>query len=108
MRRKIGRILGIIIISIWLFIFFGDIFGGKSDEYLVESAKFQGTILLLIMLTEIFGFVLNWKYRRTGALIVIFASIALLIFAGLTAGRNVLLAMASSGLPFLIVGILIY
>ncbi|MBO8139812.1 MAG: hypothetical protein H0Z22_04985 [Thermosipho sp. (in: Bacteria)] len=108
MRRKIGRILGIIIISIWLFIFFGDIFGGESDEYLVESAKFQGTILLLIMLTEIFGFVLNWKYRRTGALIVIFASIALLIFAGLTAGRNVLLAMASSGLPFLIVGILIF
>lgn len=86
----------------------GDIFGAENDEYLVESAKFQGTILFLLMLTEIFGFVLNWKYRRAGALIVIFASIALLIFTGLTAERNVLLAMASSGLPFLIVGILIF
>lgn len=107
MRRKIGRILGIIIISIWIIIFLGELFGG-GDEYLVEGAELQGMILFLILLIEMFGFVLNWKFRKVGALIVIIASIDLLIFAGVTAGRNVLLAMSVSGLPFLIVKILIY
>ncbi|MDK2886147.1 MAG: hypothetical protein PWP54_705 [Thermosipho sp. (in: thermotogales)] len=108
MRTKIGRILGIIVISIWLIIFFGEILGGGGEEYLTESAKIEGIILMIIVLTEIFGFVLSWKYRKVGALIVIFTAIIFIIFAGVTAGQNVLLAMSVSGLPFLIVGILIY
>ncbi|MBO8160441.1 MAG: hypothetical protein H0Z24_02295 [Thermosipho sp. (in: Bacteria)] len=106
-RRRIGRILGIIVISFWLFIFFSHIFGG-ADEYLTESAKVQGTILVLLILAEIVGFILNWKYRKLGATIVLIGAIALCIFAFVTAGQNKLMAISVSGLPFLILGILIF
>ncbi|SHH58445.1 hypothetical protein [Thermosipho atlanticus] len=108
-RNKIGKILGFIVISFWVFILLGHIFGAANEHLqFTETAIMEGVILTLLIFTEIVGFLLNFKYKRLGATIVIIGALFLCVFAGITAGHNKLLAISVSGLPFLIVGILIF
>ncbi len=70
------------------------------------EAKLEGTILGCLVAVVVIGVIIAWFREGIGGLIVVIGGIVLSIFAYITAGHNKVLAMASSGIPFLIAGIL--
>ncbi len=60
---------------------------------------------ILVFISSV-GVTIAWFREGIGGLIVVIGGIVLSIFAYITAGHNKVLAMTSSGIPFLIAGIL--
>ncbi len=102
-----ARILGSISGAFWvLALTLSTIMESKLGVEPTPEAKLEGTILGCLVAVVVIGVIIAWFREGIGGLIVVIGGIVLSIFAYITAGHNKVLAMASSGIPFLIAGIL--
>lgn len=102
-----ARILGSISGAFWvLALTLSTIMESKLGVEPTPEAKLEGTILGCLVAVVVIGVTIAWWCEGIGGLIVVIGGIVLSIFAYITAGHNKVLAMASSGIPFLIAGIL--
>lgn len=98
---KTAILIGIIFGSIWAFVFINEILFGN------EPITLEGIILFAMALLILF-FVIYAIARseQIGGIVIIILSIAICVFSYSAAGRNKILAVAITGVPFLISGIL--
>lgn len=102
-----ARILGSISGAFWvLALTLSTIMESKLGVEPTPEAKLEGIILGCLVAVVVIGVIIAWFREGIGGLIVVIGGIVLSIFAYITAGHNKVLAMASSGIPFLIAGIL--
>ena len=102
-----ARILGSISGAFWvLALTLSTIMESRLGVEPTPEAKLEGTILGCLVAVVVIGVIIAWFREGIGGLIVVIGGIVLSIFAYITAGHNKVLAMASSGIPFLIAGIL--
>jgi len=104
MIRFIARALGIVTSAYWAMALLGSIF---SKELSTPESTIEGLVLCILVSATITGFLLSWRYLKFGALLMIVSSMALSTFAYFSAGRNKLLAVMVSGVPFLVSGLLL-
>jgi len=105
MTRLIARIIGVIVSTYWVVALLGNVFSLSREA--AEPTSLEGILVLILVLVPISGFIVSWCHIRLGAWIMTISSIALSFFAYFSAGRNKLIAVSVSGLPFLISGILL-
>jgi len=98
--RWIARGVGLIASIYWSVPIIGGLISDKGDFSL------EGLVLSMLIILIILGFILAWFEKRVGASIMVIDSVALCVFAYLTAGHHKLLAVLFSGSPFLLSGIL--
>jgi len=70
------------------------------------EAKLEGTILGFLVAIVVIGVIIAWFREGIGGTITVIGAIALSIFSYISAGHNKILAVLTSGIPFLIAGIL--
>jgi len=66
----------------------------------------EGAMLAALVIVAVVGVVIAWRREAIGGAIAVIAGVALCIFAYVTAGFNQGFAMAVSGGPFLLAGVL--
>jgi len=99
-----ARIGGVIVSIYWL--------TSLVTSAIVESIGSQlsltldGILLLVLIVASTIGVGIAWKHPLTGGKITVISSLFLSIFAYFSAGHNKLFAVAVSGLPYFLVGIL--
>ncbi len=103
--RLIARVWGTITAAFWIISLTLSTIFEKTEE-LTPTAWIEGLILGILVFISSVGVTIAWWCEGIGGLIVVIGGIVLSIFAYITAGHNKVLAMASSGIPFLIAGIL--
>lgn len=74
-----------------------------QDVFTLESG-----LLAMLILTNLAGAVTGWWNSATGVKILLIGGVALSIFSAVVAGRNRDLALAISGLPFLLSSFLLW
>lgn len=99
--RWIARGVGLIASIYWSVPIIGGLISDNKEDFSLE-----GFILVVLIFLIILGFILAWFEKRIGGSIMVIGSIALCVFAYLTAGHNKALAVLSSGIPFLLSGVL--
>ena len=99
--RWIARGVGLIASIYWSVPIIGGLISDNKGDFSLE-----GFILVVLIFLIISGFILAWLEKRIGGSIMVIGSVALCIFAYLTAGHNKSLAVLSSGVPFLLSGVL--
>jgi hypothetical protein len=98
----LGRIIGSAASIFWFSsLFLHAIFGE-------EDLSLEGFLLTILIFLNITGIVIAYRNEKAGSFTIIISSLALSIFAYISAGRNEAFAIAVSGLPFLIAGILLF
>lgn len=103
--RLLAWIGGIAVSTIWLFLLAVSIFSENADPRLEWSL--EGILLILLILSSVAGLLLSLKNTAAGGRMLVISSLFLSIFAYFAAGHNRLFAVACSGLPFLLVGLLL-
>ncbi len=98
--RITSRTIGVILVSFWVLMGVGYGVGGG------ESFSWESFGITVLIICNAIGLIIAWKNEKVGGWVLAITGIAFGIFAHVTAGRNELYAVAVSGLPFFIVGIL--
>jgi len=98
--RWIARILGTIIAVLWLLMGLGYAVG---DE---EPFTWESAVISVLVIALTVGVITAWFKEKIGGIILVTAGTVMCFFALITAGSNQLLAMLTSGFPFILVGIL--
>ena len=99
-----ARIGGLIVSAFWLFSLAASAIGESIGSRL--SLTLEGVLLSILVLASVIGVAVSWKNPLTGGKITIISSLFLCIFAYFSAGHNRMFAVAVSGLPFFLVGLL--
>jgi hypothetical protein len=99
-----ARIGGVIISGFWLFSLVASALGESVGSRL--SFSLEGVLLTILIIASTVGVGIAWKYPLTGGKITVISSLFLCIFAYFSAGQNRMFAVAVSGLPYFLVGIL--
>ena len=102
-----ARILGSISGAFWVFaLTLSTIIESKLGVKPTPEAKLEGTILGCLVAIVVIGVIIAWFREGIGGIITVISAIALSIFSYISAGHNKIFAMLTSGIPFLIAGIL--
>lgn len=105
--RWTARILGSISGAFWvLALTLSTIMESKLEVKPTPEAKLEGIVLGILVAIVVIGVIIAWFREGTGGFITLIDAVALSIFAYISAGRNKFFAMLTSGIPFLIAGIL--
>ena len=99
--RKIARIASVIVGGYWAFALSMEAIMLKKMVWNLET-----TLLATLVVILLIGVVIAWINEKIGGTVLILAGIGFSIFAYFSAGRNQILAMSVSGVPFIICGIL--
>jgi|LGVE01.1.fsa_nt_gb hypothetical protein len=99
-----ARIGGAIISIFWLISFFASSIGENIESQL--NLTLEGIILLVLIVASTIGVGIAWKHPLTGGKVTVISSLFLCIFAYFSAGDNKMFAVAVSGLPYFLVGVL--
>ena len=99
--RKIARIASVIVGGYWAFALSMEAIMLKKMVWNLET-----TLLVTFVIILLIGVVIAWINEKIGGTVLILAGIGFSIFAYFSAGRNQILAMLVSGVPFIICGIL--
>lgn len=99
-----ARIGGVIVSVFWLSTLITSAIGETLGSQL--RLTLEGVLLTILVVTSTIGVGIAWKYPLNGGKITIISSLFLCIFAYFSAGHNRMFAVAVSGLPFFLVGIL--
>jgi hypothetical protein len=104
--RLVALIFATIAAGVWLFVMVMQVVVGlqKGQDVLTIEAG----LLAILVLLNVFGTILGWWRKAAGTLILLLGGLALSLFSIIAAGRNRALAVAISGLPFLLSGILLW
>jgi hypothetical protein len=98
--RWIARGLGTLVAGFWVFIgILEAIFG--SDPWTVES-----TVLALLIVAAAAAVTVAWWREGIGGSLLLLAGVAFGVFAFVAAGHNKLFAVAITGVPVLLVGLM--
>ncbi len=97
----IARILGIIVGSFWVM----SLVSSTIMEW-GTPISMEGFILAGLIAANAAGVITAWWKEKIGGIIVIIVAVSLCIFAYIDAGHHKIIAVLSSGFPFLISGIL--
>ena len=99
--RITARLIGVTASAFWVFILVtGAIVEG------VRPIEVEGLLLAGLVLVATAGVVLSFYRESAGGILTLVVGIALAAFALATAGRNHWLAVAVSGAPFMVAGLL--
>jgi len=102
-----ARILGSISGAFWvLALTLSTIVEYKKGVEPTPEAKLEGTILGFLVTIVVIGVIIAWFREGIGGFITAIGAVALSIFAYISAGHNKIFAVLTSGIPFLIAGIL--
>jgi len=102
-----ARILGSISGAFWvLALTLSTIVEYKKGVEPTPEANLEGTILGFLVAIVVIGVIIAWFREGIGGFITVIGAIALSIFSYISAGHNKIFAMLTSGIPFLIAGIL--
>lgn len=96
---RMARGLGVLLASFWVFIGILQAFGG-SDPWTIESA-----VLAVLIVAAALAVAVAWWRPGVGGLLLILVGAAHCAFAWVAAGHNKLFAVAITGIPFLLVGV---
>lgn len=96
-----GRIISTIAAGFWLFI---HIVGVFTDD---EPWTSEASVLVGLIIPSILATIIGWRRGRLGGALLVAAGIALCIFGYVSAGRNKLIAIGVSGMPFLVAGVML-
>ncbi len=99
-----ARIGGVIISIFWLISFFDSSIGENIGSQL--NLTLEGILLLVLIVASTIGVGIAWKHPLTGGKVTVISSLFLCIFAYFSAGDNKMFAVAVSGLPYFLVGVL--
>ena len=99
--RKIARIASVIVGGYWAFALSMEAIMLKKMVWNLET-----TLLVTLVVILLIGVVIAWINEKIGGTVLILAGIGFSVFAYFSAGRNQILAMSVSGVPFIICGIL--
>ena len=98
--RKIARIASVIVGGYWAFALSMEAIMLKKMVWNLET-----TLLVTFVIILLIGVVIAWINEKIGGTVLILAGIGFSTFAYFSAGRNQILAMSVSGVPFIICGI---
>ena len=98
--RKIARIASVIVGGYWAFALSMEAIMLKKMVWNLET-----TLLATLVVILLIGVVIAWINEKIGGTVLILAGIGFSVFAYFSAGRNQILAMSVSGVPFIICGI---
>ena len=99
-----ARIGGVIVSVFWLSTLVTSAIGESLGSQL--SLTLEGALLTILVVASTIGVGIAWKYPLNGGKITVISSLFLCVFAYFSAGNNRMFAVAVSGLPFFLVGIL--
>lgn len=99
-----ARIGGVIVSIFWLTSLFASAIGESVEAQL--SLTLEGILLSVLIAASTIGVGISWKHPLTGGKITVISSLFLCIFAYFSAGHNKIFAVAVSGLPYFLVGVL--
>ena len=99
-----ARIGGVIVSIFWLTSLFTSSIGESIGSQL--SLTLEGILLSVLIVASTIGVGIAWKNPLTGGKITVISSLFLCIFAYFSAGQNKMFAVAVSGLPYFLVGVL--
>lgn len=100
--RDAGRVLATVLSGLWLFVMvMGAIEEGASLE--LESA-----LMLALILTNATATAIAWWSPRLGAILLLSGGLAFAAFALWSAGSHHAFAMATSGGPYILAGLVVY
>ena len=99
-----ARIGGVIVSIFWLTSLFASAIGESIGSQL--SLTLDGILLSVLIVASTIGVGIAWKHPLSGGKITVISSLFLCIFAYFSAGHNKMIAVAVSGLPFFLVGVL--
>ncbi|MDX1765361.1 MAG: hypothetical protein R3313_00245 [Candidatus Saccharimonadales bacterium] len=99
--RSVGLSVGFVASIFWTFILLASLFSGD------EAIEIEGIILSILVMGCVGSFLMIWKGRLKAVDVLIGFGLALCCFAVISAGRNHLFAVLTSGFPFLLSGLLI-
>lgn len=103
--RWTGLSLATLASTLWVAVFVAG--GLVGDEHAVEADVAEGVGVTVLALVNVVATAVAWHRPRLGGRLLVATGTCLAAFALLTAGRNHALAMASSGGPFLLAGVLL-
>ncbi len=102
-----ARVIGTAAAGFWALVLVGSAFGADSGESAdAESAVVETVGVVSLALMSVAAVGVAWWRPRPGGVLVLAAGLAFVFFALLSAGRNHLLAAATSGGPFVLAGTL--
>ncbi|MGB3346148.1 MAG: hypothetical protein WBA71_02675 [Candidatus Humimicrobiia bacterium] len=105
--RWTSRILGSISGAFWvLALTLSTIMESKLGVEPTPEAKLEGTVLGFLIAIVVIGVIIAWFREGIGGFLTTLGAIALSIFSYISAGHNKIFAVLTSGIPFLIAGIL--
>jgi hypothetical protein len=99
-----ARIGGATVSIFWIISLFASAIGESIGSQL--SLTLDGILLTVLVIASTIGVAIAWKNPLNGGKITIISSLFLCIFAYFSAGDNRIFAVAVSGLPYFLVGIL--
>jgi hypothetical protein len=103
--RLLGWIGGTAISTIWIVMLGISLFSETAEARL--EFNLEGFLLVILILSSTGGVFLSMKNIISGGKMIVISSLFLSIFSYFAAGDNRLFAVAYSGLPFLLVGLLL-
>lgn len=101
--RWFARGIGTLAAAFWVFSL---IASGIGDALSGNPLTLEGAVLATLVIIAVVGVAIAWRRERIGGMVTVVAAVALCVFAYITAGHNRGYAMAVSGGPFLLAGIL--
>ena len=101
MLSKTAILIGIVFGSIWAFVFINEILFGNEPVTLEGITLFSMAVLILLFVIYAIA-----RSEQIGGIVIIILSVAMCVFSYGAAGRNKILAVTITGVPFLISGIL--
>ncbi len=99
-----ARIGGVIVSIFWLTSLFASAIGESIESQL--SLTLEGILLSVLIVASTIGVGIAWKHPLSGGKITVISSLFLCIFTYFSAGHNKIFAVAVSGLPYFLVGVL--
>jgi hypothetical protein len=102
--RWVARILGTLAGAFWLFAVSLSLFSGLAEE--PPSWTAEGAILAVLAIVSAAGVVVAWAREDIGGPILVGCGCVLSLYAFVTAGHNKAFAVAITGVPFALAGIL--
>lgn len=98
--RRIARGLGTLVAGFWVLIGLLEAFVG-TEPWTVESA-----ILVALIVAGALAVAVAWWRAGPGGILLVLVGAVYCVFAAVTAGHNRLLAVAITGVPYLLAGAL--
>ena len=99
--RWAARVIGLVIISLFLII----LIGGAITEGL-QTITIEGASLGMLGGIALAGYIISWRHEQLGGILLVLTAAGLGIHIGICAGRNHIMTWSTVGLPYLITGLL--